>query len=263
MSSHRTGARRICDVPKPLLAALEAGQLSSATHAEHMAIDQRSLWRAAFPELAHLANAFDGLPFIARLRRGGELLVDAYGELAWRVEPHESDMVRAWRAFAVGAAPALELRRRLELMRPFAVDSHFAVREWAWLSARPHVCAEPHETLSALTAATGSANPHWRRFATEVTRPRSVWGKHIATFKADPAPAEQLLVPLLGDHDLAVITSVTNWLNDVCQWQPAWVASMCRLVPAGAPRSPDWFLGRATRGLRQAPPKRARMSAAT
>ena len=43
---------------------------------------------------------------------------------------------------AVGHAPGLAFEERVERLRPFADDPHFAVREWAWLASRPHVAAD-------------------------------------------------------------------------------------------------------------------------
>lgn len=226
----RSGARRLAEVDPQLRAQLEAGILSTATHVEHMAIDQASLWAAAFPVLAGDGRRFDGLPFIGRLRLGGRMLFDAYGHAAWSATTGaEPDTVRAWRAFAV-AATDLPLPDKLNAIRSFADDEHFAVREWAWLSLRDNVCAEPEIAVGLLADSLAGGSARWRRFASEVTRPRSVWGRHIGQFKEFPWDAERLLVPLLPERERYVFASVTNWLNDVSVSHPGWVRSMCEMA---------------------------------
>jgi 3-methyladenine DNA glycosylase AlkC len=216
-----------------------------------MAVDQGVLWATAFPQLAAEAALFEDLPFIERLRLGGRLLFQHQGGEAWLpASPDEPDTVRAWRAFAIEAA-TLPLIDGLREIRPFAIDHHFGVREWAWLAVRPQVCARPHEAITLLATAPTDLNASWRRFASEVTRPRSVWGRHIAELKQNPAAAERLLSALLHDTSRYVLTSAANWLNDVCRAHPAWVNNVCdrelRSVSHGS-----WFRRRATRGLLRA-----------
>lgn len=222
---------------------LEAGRVSTATHVEHMALDQGALWAAAFPGLAEHRRRFGGLTFIDRLRLGGALLYEAHGRRAWARPTGEADTVRAWRAFSIAAAD-LPLEEALAAARPFAEDDHFAVREWAWLAVRDTVRADPPAAVRWLSPTLLAGTTRWRRFASEVTRPRSVWGRHIGLFKAEPWLAEPVLVPLLAEADRYVLVSVTNWLNDVCGQHPAWVLAMCARM---AVDTPDWFARRATR----------------
>lgn len=114
---------------------------------------------------------------------------------------------------AIGAARHLDLSTRLQLIGPFARDSHFAVREWAWLSLRPHVAANVEASVSYLVPWVTSNEPCDRRFAVELTRPRSVWGSHIPRLKERPALGLLLLEPLRCERDNYVARSVGNWIK--------------------------------------------------
>jgi 3-methyladenine DNA glycosylase AlkC len=254
----RRGARRAADVPRALLDSLEKGELSTVNHIEQMSINQARLWVEVFPELAAQASRFDGRPFIERLRTGGELLALKYERAAWRdSHPNEPDLVTAWRTFSVAYVP-LTLGERLCEIRRFALHDHFAVREWAWLAARPHVSLALDDAVAALSAEIMCQPSRWRRFACEITRPRSVWAKHLPALKEEPWRAEPLLLPLLRDNDLYVLTSLTNWLNDVCSEQAEWVSSVIARYAASGVKHLAWFRRRATRRrLKKAHPQKS------
>jgi 3-methyladenine DNA glycosylase AlkC len=243
----RRGARRLIDVDPQLLRQLEAGQVSTLTHVEHMAIDQSALWAITFPSLVTELERFTAESFIGRLRLGGRMLFEAHGPGAWTaVQSAEPDTVRAWRVFAIAAAD-MALADKLTAVKPFAEDAHFGVREWAWLALREDVCRDPHAAVRALVDSLANDSVRWRRFASEVTRPRSVWGRHIREFKQAPWDAEHLLVALLAEHDRYVLVSVTNWLNDVYSSHSEWVLSVCACAADNGVNY-EWFTRRATRG---------------
>lgn len=248
----RRGARRIQDVPLEVRDALNLGRISTVNHIEHMAVDQARLWIHTFPRWSAESERFAGRSFIERLRTGGELLYDKLGPAAWLdAPPDENDMVRAWRAFAVASAE-LPLAAGWSAIRPFAVDDHFAVREWSWLAMRRGVCLNPRLAVADLVESEWS-EPRWRRFASEVTRPRSVWGRHIGEFKQRPQLAEGLVRRLLVDDSDYVLVSVTNWLNDVASDHAAWVRTMCREAVRHGSRTAEWMERRATRRLSTKP----------
>ena len=205
---------------------MEAGQESSASHVEHMAIDQSQLWRHAFPSLTSEVPAFSEFGFIGRLREGGRRLYVELGVSAYSLPAGEPDTVLAWRAFALGSA-GLPLAESVRAIKPFAEHPHFAVREWAWLALRPAVVADPHDAIGILTGTLDGASSYWRRFACEVTRPRSVWGAHIPKLKRTPELGEPLLVGIACDESAYVVTALTNWLNDVCRTHRGWVEKFC------------------------------------
>ena len=250
----RIGARRTSDVTPEVRHDLEHGSISTATHVEHMAIDQAPPWIAVFPDLPQPADRFADKGFISKLREGGRLLYESLGAAAWDMGSADPDTVLAWRAFAITAA-ANHLDEQLSAIVPFAEHPHFAVREWAWLAVRPAIAAHPVDAIIQLTAHTKTASAYWRRFTCEATRPRSVWGVHIPELKRRPEAAESLLGPRLTDDSPYVLASATNWLNDVSRTHLAWVTMMCRTY--GGPQSTR-LLARATRSARPPPASSSR-----
>lgn len=225
MTGARAGARSKADVSANVVGALESGCVESRTHIEQMCISFDRLMATVFPELPSLD--LDSLPFIQRFRRAGESLRSTYGLDALLATDYSylSDTVRGWQAMAVGMGPET-LGESLRLLEPFADDHHFAVREWAWLAVRQKVVERPGSALTDLQSWRRDSSPRIRRFAVEVTRPRSVWGLHVREFKLDPELAEPMLTSVICDDSSYVQDSVANWINDVVPSRPDWVASV-------------------------------------
>jgi 3-methyladenine DNA glycosylase AlkC len=223
----RVGARRPRDVSPATLAELER-DTESSNHMEQIALDMGNLLSNLLPDLRHRASELRDVGLVTRMRRGGQVLLEELGldavplALTWR-----SDTARGWGAMAVGAAHRLSLEQRLYLIRPFALDEHFAVREWAWLSLRPHVVEEPGLAIVLLTSWAHDTSALARRFAVELTRPRGVWSAHIPMLKRDPARGEPVLDPLRSDSSVYVQNAVGNWINDGSKTAPAWAVSIC------------------------------------
>jgi 3-methyladenine DNA glycosylase AlkC len=250
-SEIRRGARHPALVPSDVLVAIEAG-LESANHMEQIAMDMGNLLRFQFPGLAGRANDLRNDGLVARMRAGGRLLHEELGLGAvidgatW-----SSDTCRGWAVMAIGCAPDLSLPHRLELVRPFADDQHFAVREWAWLSVRPHVVKDVAGAVETLSQWTTDDSHRVRRFASEATRPRGVWSAHLPVLKSNPDLGLPVLEPLRADPSRYVQDSVGNWLNDAAKSQPAWVNELCRRWIAERPGSPTARIcRRAQRSLR-------------
>ena len=68
----------------------------------------------------------------------------------------------------------------------YAADTNMSVREAAWMAFRPHLQTSFSSCLALLEAIAGHIDANCRRFAVEVTRPRSVWGSHLKQLKLDP-----------------------------------------------------------------------------
>ncbi len=222
------GARSKAEVQPAFLEALEAGCSESRTHVEQMAMTMSRLVAATFPNLT-VGVAIDDLPFITRLRViGGLIREQTAHKLIQSDACWVSDTVRGWIAMGIAAEEGENLVGLLTRLGPFARDHHFAVREWAWLAARPAVVARPIEALALLSPFLASLDPYDRRFAVEVTRPRSVWGSHIAEFKAHPEAAEAALWQLKCDPHRYVRKSVTSWLRDAARSRPDWAQKVAQ-----------------------------------
>ncbi|MGD9946351.1 MAG: DNA alkylation repair protein [Burkholderiaceae bacterium] len=228
----RKGATRTTDIPPQVLEALSIGDLSTATLAEGLAIDQARLLRTVFPDLSKRAlgkvEAACRLGILKRMTGIGALLLEDLGTPGIdRCRKHGADTVRGWACFMIGAQPAPSLADRLAAIRPLADDAHFGVREWAWLAVRPHLARELDAAIGHLAGWTTSPSERLRRFASEVLRPRGVWCAHIPALKQQPQRALTLLASLRADSSVYVQDSVANWLNDAAKDQPDWVRQIC------------------------------------
>jgi 3-methyladenine DNA glycosylase AlkC len=202
---------------------------------EQIALDMGTLLGNALPTLTEHRGRLRIGGLVTKMRTGGQVLFEGLGEDAWSVaSKSESDSVRGWGAMAIGHAPGLDLDERLRLIRPYADDAHFAVREWAWLSLRPHIAMEPRTAIHKLGPWTSEESDRLRRFATEASRPRGVWSAHISLLKAEPELGLPLLLPLKSDPSRYVQDSVANWLNDASKSQSEWVEQLCRAWLANA-----------------------------
>jgi 3-methyladenine DNA glycosylase AlkC len=115
----------------------------------------------------------------------------------------------------------------LDATRRFAADSHFGVREMAWMAVRDEIIRSLDEALHLLQSWVRDSDPNIRRFASELTRPRGVWCAQVEQLKAEPWTAIALLEALRADPSRYVQNSIANWLNDASRTQPAWVKEIC------------------------------------
>lgn len=247
------------------LVALNSGTTETRTLAECLAVDQAVLAQAVLgadtaAAIARTAGDARALGISRQMAAVGAALAAAVpaGELA-ELARHPSDTVRGWVAFAVGRGGNGDgdgaLAQRLAAQRPFAADSHFGVREWAWLAVRPFIAramaTDGPGTVALLVPWTADPDANVRRFAVESTRPRGVWCEHIPTLKQTPEPAAALLEPLRADPARYVQDSVANWLNDAGKTRPDWVVALCgRWAAAGHPDTAR-IVARALRSIRK------------
>ena len=241
ITPNRTGARRMNAVPTGVLRDLAAGRCETVNLMEWLAADMGKLAlnvAKSLPEgvvrsaLRQAARDVAGQGVTFRLKTlGGAIAADRGVGMSptFRIfSKHRSDLVRQWACYAVND-PSLgnTLKERLQATLVFASDSNMSVREAAWMAFRPHVQANLDESLLLLAALAGADNFAVRRFAVEVTRPRSVWGEHLKPLKRDPDLAVALLRKVRSDPSKYVQLAVGNWINDASKSRPDWVLQIC------------------------------------
>ncbi|CAH8771052.1 DNA alkylation repair protein [Paenibacillus dendritiformis] len=263
----RTGARRAGDIPPEVLELLHRGQLETVNLTEWLAVDHEKLLgqivrehglepelEAIMSPLARLgerkmmtvipAVAAGWLDLMERVSAQDRARI--FGELAG----HRSDSVRCWAAYVIGLDQRLRLEDKLAGIRPFAADSHFGVREIAWMAVREPIARELQAAIGLLGDWAQDADANVRRFAIEATRPRGVWAKHIAALKQDPALGLPLLEAVKSDPVKYVQDSVGNWLNDAAKTNPEWVLRLCDdWLEASDTKATRRIAARATRSI--------------
>lgn len=266
----RKGARDTASVPAAVRRLLNRGEIETVNLCEALVVDTLALARAVLPRLGlekalKLAEPELTAPRPVPLTAGKRSTVVVRALLAVCEEPdkaravverlaaEKSDVARGWACELTGLHPAWTLAEKLEILRPLAADSHMNVRENAWLAARPAVAENLENAVALLLPWTRDERPGVRRLASEVTRPRGVWCKHIESLKRDPSPGLPLLEPLRADPSPYVRNSVGNWLNDASRTRPDWVRSVCARWESESPcRETAHIVRRALRTLRKA-----------
>lgn len=238
---NRKGARSMKEIPSAILRKLNAGEIEAVNLTESLAIDQKKLLENFLLQNGrtdYLEPILKSVDTAAKISYntmseiiGEELLLQAgkHGDeqLFSLLRNHLSDMVRCWAAYFISRDKALSIAELLEKIKPFAADSHFGVREIAWLSVRPRIAEELLPSIEILSSWTSSLDENIRRFSTESTRPRGVWCKHIPLLKESPEVALPILEPLKSDSSKYVRDSVGNWLNDASKSNPIFVQEIC------------------------------------
>ena len=248
-------------VPADVLALLASGKTQSVNLMEWLATDMSALAcsvaagcdDATSATLLEAADAMSGLGVTGRLLAAGHAIardVGGDGERFEQLATHHSDIVRQWACYAVNdASIGWPTRHRLEATLRFADDHNMSVRETAWMAFRPHLAADVDGVLRLLMPLTGSASSNIRRFAVEVTRPRSVWGMHIAPLKRHPERAIALLEAVAADESRYVQLAVGNWLNDASKSRPDWVTTVCNRWADSGSSHTDFITRRGSRSL--------------
>lgn len=241
---------RPSDISKDVVAELNAGTRESANLAEGLALDMPTLLSNVAGDWADDV-ACPKKPTITKVMNViGNVLAEQPSDELGRLANHTSDTARGWACFAIGRIDGLSLTQRLKRIQPLADDRHFGVREWAWLGIRQHIVEDAEQAVTRLIPWTKRKSEYLRRFATEATRPRGVWCKHIDLLKQTPQIAAPLLEPLRSDPSKYVQDSVANWLNDAGKTQPDWVRDVCdRWSKESATPETVRIVKRATRNL--------------
>jgi 3-methyladenine DNA glycosylase AlkC len=238
----RKGSRSIKDIPKDILEKLNNGQIESANLVEWLAINQVTLLKNLLSQTER-KDYFDPIyKDIENLKKqtvntvneaiGTGILVQSYlnddTEIFKLMAKHPSDTVRCWATYIIGKNDLFNLSKTLKHIQAFAADTHFGVREIAWLATRAKIANNLDESIAILAKWTTNSNENIRRFASEATRPRGVWCEHIEALKKNPELALPILEPLKADNAKYVQDSVGNWLNDASKSQPQFVIDICK-----------------------------------
>lgn len=237
----RKGARRMEDVTPEILQLLADGTTQSVNLMEWLAADMSSLLNVVARDVTHdplraelqTASAqIVGKGITQRLNIIGDAIARVVFDLNHadfvRLADHKSDLVRQWACYAVNSKLRnVALGVRLAETRIFAADTNMSVRETAWMAFRPHLIEDLHRGLNSLGVLARDSDPNIRRFAVEVSRPRSVWGMHIPWLKRDPSLASEILESTRSDKARYVQLAVGNWLNDASKTRPDWVRALC------------------------------------
>lgn len=258
----RKGARTTSGVPPEVKELLDAGELETVNLCEWLAVDHGRLggrilrdlgWADAEGELGAALAAMAKASAVKRSSVVAGAIAGRAGKAGWsrafeHLGSHRSDIARGWACELIGRLEECALAERLRLVKPLAADPNMGVRESAWLAVRAALAAELPAAIELLVPWTAEADPNLRRFASEATRPRGVWCRHIEALKRDPSLGLPILEPLKADSSLYVRNSVANWLNDASKSQPEWVR---RLVARWLVASPTEETGHiAKRALR-------------
>ncbi len=261
----RKGARRISEVPSKVLGILNAGETETVNLVEWLAVDQRLLVQNVLPKIGLRDVVKPILEEIEKIKRPTQNKIipvvsaallgrlrekSNRDQLFERLCVHQSDMVRSWAAFVIGLDEELKFEGKLAEVRRFAVDSHFGVREIAWFALRPDIEGELTKAIRLLSRWSKEDDENIRRFASESTRPRGVWCKHIEALKQDPELGLPIIEPLSSDPSKYVRDSVANWLNDAGKSQPQWVSKLChRWLKASKTEETAYIVKRALRTI--------------
>ncbi|KZX10768.1 DNA alkylation repair protein [Methanobrevibacter curvatus] len=239
---NRKGARNLEDVPPEIKELLNQGKISAVNLMESLSIENLKLFKNVFKEIG--AEEYIG-PVIKTLDNLGsktnfkssiaigkilsnEIAKNNDTKILELLSNHGSDTVRSWATYIIGFNENLSISDKLRSIKPFAADEHFGVRETAWLSVRESIINNLEDSIAILSSWAEDENFNIRRFASESTRPRGVWTKHIKKLKESPELALAIIEPLKSDNEKYVQDSVGNWLNDASKSQGEWVIAICK-----------------------------------
>lgn len=187
----RKGARKGSDIPSDVLQLLQQGRLQTANLTEWLAVDHVVLLQNTLDEFDLQQSSDVFLTELNQLKEKKIMKMIPAIARAWlhvfeqqaieeRIRifdaiPHLSDSIRCWAAYIIGVDPCLSVEEKLAGIRPFAADSHFGVREIAWMVVRESISLQLLEGLALLDSWVRDEDANIRRFAIELTRPQGVW----------------------------------------------------------------------------------------
>jgi 3-methyladenine DNA glycosylase AlkC len=263
-ATKRKGSRSVKDIPANILQQLNAGKIETANLVEWLAIDQKLLVENVLTHLKRKKYLQLILAAINNLKKQTVTTVnEAIGlallncikenkdtELLDKLIAHKADAVRCWATYIIGRNEALSPKQKVKDLQSLAADSHFGVREIAWMAIRPSIALNLNESIEILFTWAKSKDENIRRFASEATRPRGVWCEHIDVLKKNPYFAIPILETLKTDTSKYVQDSVGNWLNDASKTAPDFVINICNKWQKENPtKATDYIIKKALRSI--------------
>lgn len=256
----RKGARSQKDVSASILKQLNEGLIESANLTEWLCVDHIVLIKNILPTEYQTSclksiEALKSKSVMSMIKSIGEVLYKSIKQnndrkLFDELKMHKSDSVRCWAAYIVGSDVELSIHQKLEMIQPFATDSHFGVREISWMAVREDIDKNLETAISILEVWSKSDNPNIRRFSSESIRPNGVWCKKIDKLKAKPEIALSILENLKSEPSKYVQDSVANWLNDASKTQPVFVTELCNKWDRESPiKETKYIIKRALRSI--------------
>jgi 3-methyladenine DNA glycosylase AlkC len=238
----RKGSRSIKEIPSAILQQLNNGEIETANLVEWLAINQTTLLQNILTQHKRTKYEKPVLDAIAALKKQTvitlcevigntlqQLIIEHKDEAFFKIlSTHAADMVRCWACYYVGGNKNVKIKEMLTAIQPFAMDSHFGVREMAWIAVRPTISQNLDASIKIFTKWAIHKNETVRRFAIESIRPRGVWCAHIDALKTNPSLALPILELLKNDPAKYVQDSVGNWLNDASKTAPEFVQEICK-----------------------------------
>jgi len=239
---NRKGAKNKKEVPEEVRTLLNQGKIEAVNLVESLVIDQEELLKNVLINLKsekyldsckNEINTMEKKTYPQFMSTIGKTLLKKSKEnndqkLFKNLSNHTSDIVRSWACYFIGFDNDLTLTEKFEAIKPFASDDHFSVREESWFVMREDILDNLEESITILSKWSEEKDPNLRRFASEATRPRGVWTKHINELKKSPELALSILDPLKSDEEKYVQDSVGNWLNDASKTKAEWVENLCK-----------------------------------
>lgn len=138
-------------------------------------------------------------------------------------------------------------------MAALKVLTRYGTAEFA---IRSFLVADLDTTLTLALTWAADGDEHVRRLASEGTRPRLPWARHVEALTADPELTRPILDALRADPSAYVRRSVANHLADVAKRHPDWVLDLVEAWPREVAET-RWIVTHALRNLVKAGNPRA------
>ncbi len=234
---NRKGARSLRDLNPEVIGYLSRGLIETKNLMEWLATDQQQLLKIVLKEIQK-ENWFSMFEVAINTQKkptansNTKIIGETFGQMTRNpviykvLKTHTSDIVRCWSCWAESLHYD-DLDELLNVMKEYAADKHFGVREIVILATKPRMIEELERAIKILTPWTSSEDENMRRYAVESMRPVGVWVKKIAKFQEQPDLALPILESLKSDPSKYVRDSVANWINDASKSQPDWTVSIC------------------------------------